>query len=131
MPRNMVETLLGAAVLAVALGFLAWAYGNSSAGDFVAMRFGADGTPDAGFGQQGLVITPMAASAPIRRRRVTVVMASAEASPHTPAPNTTLTPIRALAGASQMCARPVSTNTSNSSGTSCALFRIVRMMTRP
>ena len=33
MPRNIVETLLGAAVLAVALGFLAWAYGNSSAGD--------------------------------------------------------------------------------------------------
>ncbi|MFL5337350.1 MAG: outer membrane lipid asymmetry maintenance protein MlaD [Geminicoccaceae bacterium] len=33
MSRNIVETLLGAAVLAVALGFLAWAYGNSSAGD--------------------------------------------------------------------------------------------------
>ena len=33
MPRNIVETLLGAAVLAVALGFLAWAYGRSSAGD--------------------------------------------------------------------------------------------------
>ena len=33
MPRNIVETLLGAAVLAVALGFLAWAYGRSDAGD--------------------------------------------------------------------------------------------------
>jgi phospholipid/cholesterol/gamma-HCH transport system substrate-binding protein len=33
MSRNIVETLLGAAVLAVALGFLAWAYGNSSVGD--------------------------------------------------------------------------------------------------
>ena len=31
--RNYVETLLGAAVLAVALGFLAWAYGRSDAGD--------------------------------------------------------------------------------------------------
>lgn len=38
-----------------------WAYsGQGSAGDFVAMRFAADGTPDAGFGQQGLVLTPMA-----------------------------------------------------------------------
>ena len=33
MSRNLVETLLGAAVLAVALGFLAWAYGRSDAGD--------------------------------------------------------------------------------------------------
>ena len=33
MPRNIVETVLGAAVLAVALGFLAWAYGRSDAGD--------------------------------------------------------------------------------------------------
>lgn len=33
MPRNMVETLLGAAVLVVALGFLTWAYGRSDAGD--------------------------------------------------------------------------------------------------
>ena len=33
MSRNIVETLLGAAVLAVALGFLAWAYGHSSVGD--------------------------------------------------------------------------------------------------
>ena len=33
MSRNYVETLLGAAVLAVALGFLAWAYGPSDAGD--------------------------------------------------------------------------------------------------
>lgn len=33
MSRNHVETLLGAAVLAVALGFLAWAYGRSDAGD--------------------------------------------------------------------------------------------------
>ena len=33
MPRNIVETLLGAVVLAVALGFLAWAYGRSDAGD--------------------------------------------------------------------------------------------------
>ena len=33
MSRNIVETLLGAAVLAVALGFLAWAYGRSNAGD--------------------------------------------------------------------------------------------------
>ena len=39
-----------------------WAYsGNSSAGDFVAMRFTAAGLPDASFGQQGLVVTPMAA----------------------------------------------------------------------
>jgi phospholipid/cholesterol/gamma-HCH transport system substrate-binding protein len=33
MPRNIVETVLGAVVLAVALGFLAWAYGRSDAGD--------------------------------------------------------------------------------------------------
>ena len=33
MPRNIVETLLGAVVLAVALGFLARAYGRSDAGD--------------------------------------------------------------------------------------------------
>ncbi len=33
MSRNIVETLLGAAVLAVALGFFAWAYGRSDAGD--------------------------------------------------------------------------------------------------
>ena len=33
MSRNIVETLLGAVVLAVALGFLAWAYGRSDAGD--------------------------------------------------------------------------------------------------
>lgn len=33
MPRNLVETLLGAAVLVVALGFLTWAYGRSDAGD--------------------------------------------------------------------------------------------------
>jgi uncharacterized delta-60 repeat protein len=38
-----------------------WAYsGNSSAGDFVAMRFTEAGLPDASFGQQGLVVTPMA-----------------------------------------------------------------------
>jgi len=38
-----------------------WAYsGNGSAGDFVAMRFTAAGLPDASFGRQGLVITPMA-----------------------------------------------------------------------
>ena len=35
--------------------------GNSSAGDFVAMRFTAAGAADATFGQQGLVVTPMAA----------------------------------------------------------------------
>ena len=33
MSRNMVETMLGAAVLAVAIGFLAWAYGRSNVGD--------------------------------------------------------------------------------------------------
>lgn len=33
MPRNIVETILGAVVLAVAIGFLIWAYGRSSAGD--------------------------------------------------------------------------------------------------
>jgi phospholipid/cholesterol/gamma-HCH transport system substrate-binding protein len=33
MSRNIVETVLGAVVLAVALGFLAWAYGRSDAGD--------------------------------------------------------------------------------------------------
>jgi phospholipid/cholesterol/gamma-HCH transport system substrate-binding protein len=33
MSRNIVETILGAVVLAVALGFLAWAYGRSDAGD--------------------------------------------------------------------------------------------------
>ena len=33
MSRNIVETLLGAVVLAVALGFLTWAYGRSDAGD--------------------------------------------------------------------------------------------------
>lgn len=39
-----------------------WAYsGNSSAGDFVAMRFTAAGVADNTFGQQGLVVTPMAA----------------------------------------------------------------------
>jgi uncharacterized delta-60 repeat protein len=38
-----------------------WAYsGNSSSGDFVAMRLTAAGLPDASFGQQGLVLTPMA-----------------------------------------------------------------------
>ncbi len=33
MSRNIVETLLGAVVLAVAVGFLFWAYGRSDAGD--------------------------------------------------------------------------------------------------
>src|SRR5687768_10507164 len=33
MSRNIVETLLGAVVLAVAIGFLIWAYGRSEAGD--------------------------------------------------------------------------------------------------
>jgi phospholipid/cholesterol/gamma-HCH transport system substrate-binding protein len=33
MSRNIVETILGAAVLAVAIAFLLWAYGRSSAGD--------------------------------------------------------------------------------------------------
>ena len=33
MSRNLVETILGAVVLAVAIGFLIWAYGRSSAGD--------------------------------------------------------------------------------------------------
>lgn len=33
MSRNIVETVLGAVVLAVAVGFLFWAYGRSSAGD--------------------------------------------------------------------------------------------------
>ena len=40
-------------------------------------------TPSA---NDAVVMTPMAASAPIRRRRVTLLMASADASPHTPAP---------------------------------------------
>ncbi len=33
MSRNIVETILGAVVLAVAIGFVAWAYGRSEAGD--------------------------------------------------------------------------------------------------
>jgi phospholipid/cholesterol/gamma-HCH transport system substrate-binding protein len=33
MSQNIVETLLGAVVLVVALGFLAWAYGRSDVGD--------------------------------------------------------------------------------------------------
>ncbi|MFO1075047.1 MAG: outer membrane lipid asymmetry maintenance protein MlaD [Geminicoccaceae bacterium] len=33
MSRNLVETILGALVLAVAIGFLLWAYGRSTAGD--------------------------------------------------------------------------------------------------
>jgi phospholipid/cholesterol/gamma-HCH transport system substrate-binding protein len=33
MSRNIVETLLGAVVLAVAIGFVIWAYGRSDAGD--------------------------------------------------------------------------------------------------
>lgn len=33
MSRNIVETLLGAVVLIVAVGFLIWAYGRSNAGD--------------------------------------------------------------------------------------------------
>ena len=33
MSRNLVETVLGAVVLAVALGFLAWAYSRSDVGD--------------------------------------------------------------------------------------------------
>jgi phospholipid/cholesterol/gamma-HCH transport system substrate-binding protein len=33
MSRNIVETLLGAAVLVVAIGFAVWAYGRSNAGD--------------------------------------------------------------------------------------------------
>jgi phospholipid/cholesterol/gamma-HCH transport system substrate-binding protein len=33
MPRNLVETLLGAVVLTVAIGFLAYAYTNSNVGD--------------------------------------------------------------------------------------------------
>ena len=33
MSRNILETILGAVVLAVAIGFLVWAYGRSSAGD--------------------------------------------------------------------------------------------------
>jgi phospholipid/cholesterol/gamma-HCH transport system substrate-binding protein len=33
MSRNIIETLLGAVVLIVALGFLTWAYGRSDAGD--------------------------------------------------------------------------------------------------
>jgi hypothetical protein len=44
-----------------------------------------------------VVITPMAASAPITRRRVTPLIISAEATPQAPAPSTTLTPSSALA----------------------------------
>jgi phospholipid/cholesterol/gamma-HCH transport system substrate-binding protein len=33
MSRNIVETILGAVVLVVAIGFLLWAYGRSEAGD--------------------------------------------------------------------------------------------------
>jgi phospholipid/cholesterol/gamma-HCH transport system substrate-binding protein len=33
MSRNIVETILGAVVLVVAIGFLLWAYGRSDAGD--------------------------------------------------------------------------------------------------
>jgi hypothetical protein len=39
-----------------------------------------------------VVMTPMAASAPILRRRVTDVMANADARPQTPAPRSTLIP---------------------------------------
>jgi uncharacterized delta-60 repeat protein len=39
-----------------------WIYtGNSSSGDFAALRLEADGTLDAGFGTGGIVITPTAA----------------------------------------------------------------------
>lgn len=38
-----------------------WAYaGGSSSGDFVTLRYSADGVPDAGFGNGGTVITPVA-----------------------------------------------------------------------
>ena len=42
-------------------------------------------------------MTPMAASEPITRRRVTPLIISAEATPQTPAPRRKLTPSSALA----------------------------------
>jgi hypothetical protein len=44
-----------------------------------------------------VVMTPMAASEPMTRRRVTPLIISADARPHAPAPSRTLTPSRALA----------------------------------
>ena len=44
-----------------------------------------------------VVITPMAASEPITRRRVTPLIISADARPQAPAPSRTLTPSSALA----------------------------------
>ena len=46
---------------------------------------------------EAVVITPMAASDPIDRRRVTRLISSAEARPHNPAPTNRLIPIRLLA----------------------------------
>jgi hypothetical protein len=52
-------------------------------------NFVSRATPSA---KEAVVMTPIAASAPILRRRVTDVMARAEASPQTPAPSRTLMP---------------------------------------
>jgi hypothetical protein len=46
---------------------------------------------------EAVVITPMAASEPITRRRVTPLMSRAEATPQAPAPRSRFTPSSALA----------------------------------
>ncbi len=60
----------------------------SNAGPLVPNRV-SRATPSA---NDAVVTTPIAASAPIRRLRVTALMASAEARPHSPAPSTIGTP---------------------------------------
>ena len=57
---------------------------GSNAGPLLPKRV-SSATPSA---NDAVVTTPIAASAPIRRLRVTALMARAEASPHTPAPST-------------------------------------------
>ena len=47
--------------------------------------------------KEAVVITPMAASAPMTRRRVTRLIMRPDATPHTPAPRAKFTPSRALA----------------------------------
>jgi hypothetical protein len=46
---------------------------------------------------EAVVTTPIAASEPITRRRVMLVIDSADSTPHTPAPTITFTPSSALA----------------------------------
>lgn len=53
-----------------------WAYsGNSSAGDFAALRLGADGTLDTDFGVQGVLIAPVAAGTKADEAMGTVLQA--------------------------------------------------------